>query len=227
MKNINLLILLLIIGLSSPNSFAQKMATDSLEYKARVSYPLDYTGVLKTNPLSMVWGSIPFTAEFMALYEFVSAPQQASQVGISYISKSPILKALEDSVQDLKLITANGVRFQLSHRFYFLKSYDYAPRGLYISPQFSYATVKISTKHLSSRDVYIRITQVNSNLLVGWQWINDMDFTLDVFGGLGYKNNIWEEHNSQTTIALNNDEFGPYYSGNVKISIGFHMGLAF
>lgn len=206
---------------------AQSHFSDSLIQKANEEYPLEYTAVLKTNPLFMLWGSIPLTAEFMALYEFVSAPQQTSQIGLSYISKSPILKAFEDTIPDLKLLTASGVRLQLSHRLYILSDYDYAPRGLYISPQISYATVKVSTKHFSSRDVYVRVTQFNANMLMGWQWIYDSDYTLDIFGGLGYKDNIWEGHNAQTTISLDNDDFGPYYAGPIKLTIGFHIGIAF
>ncbi|MBL4658600.1 MAG: hypothetical protein JKX73_11405 [Flavobacteriales bacterium] len=223
----SLFILFILLTLSVRTVWAQRGVSDSLMNRASMEYPLEYTGVFKTNPLSMLWGSIPLTAEFVALYEFVSAPQQSSQVGISYISKSPILKVFEDTIQDLKLLTINGVRLQLSHRLYFLSQYDFAPRGLYFAPQISYATVKVSTKHYSSRDVYIRVTQFNANMLIGWQWINGGDYTIDVFTGLGYKDNIWEGHDSQTTIRIDNDEFGGYYSSNFKFSIGFHLGIAF
>jgi len=227
MKQIRVLIFLIICGSSIRTGLAQFQASDSDNPEAHHEYPIEYSGVLKTNPLSILWGTIPLSAEYMVLYEFVSAPQQASQIGISYISKSPILSAFEDSIQDLKQLTINGVRIQLSHRFYILNFYDYAPRGLYIGPQLSYATAKLSTKFYNSRDVYLRITQFNANLLVGWQWIFRNDYTIDVFGGLGYKDNIWEEHDSQSTIVVDTDELGDWYSGPVKISIGFHLGIAF
>jgi len=201
--------------------------SDSLTEDAGLEYPVEYEGVLKTNPLSMLWGSIPLTAEYMGVFEFVTSPQQASQIGLSYITKSPILKAFEDTVPDLKLLTANGVRLQLSHRFFILKSRGYAPRGLYLSPQVSYATVKVSTKHFKSRDVYIRVTQFNTNLLGGWQWIFANNYSLDVFLGLGYKDNFFEQHEAQTTISLDNDDFGDWYAGSVRISVGFHVGIAF
>jgi hypothetical protein len=163
----------------------------------------------------------------MAVYEFVTAPQQSSQIGLSYISKSPVLRAFQDTIPDLKLLTANGIRMQLSHRFYLLNRYNFAPVGLYVAPHVSYGTVKVSTKHFSSRDVYLRITHFNINLLSGWQWVYHNNYTLDVFLGLGYKDNIWEEHDSQSTISLDNDDVGGWYSGNVKFTIGFHVGIAF
>lgn len=218
----------ILIGVASASiSKAQKADLDSMLRQADIAYPLEYEGVLKTNPLSVLWGSIPLTSEYMVVYEFITAPQQSSQIGLSYISKSPVLKAFEDTIPDLKLLTANGVRMQLSHRFYLLKGYDFAPQGMYIAPQVSYATVKVSTKHYSSRDVYVRITHFNVNLLSGWQWVYSSNYTLDLFTGLGYKDNIWEEHDSQTTISLDNDDVGGWYSGNVKFTIGFHLGIAF
>ena len=222
-----ILAVILISIASASTSKAQKADSDSMMYQADIAYPLEYEGVLKTNPLSVLWGSIPLTSEYMVVYEFVTAPQQSSQIGLSYISKSPVLKAFEDTIPDLKLLTANGVRIQLSHRIYLLGSYDFAPRGWYIAPQVSYATVKVSTKHFSSRDVYLRITHFNVNLLSGWQWVYSNNYTLDLFTGLGYKDNIWEEHDPQTTISLDNDDVGGWYSGNVKFSIGFHLGIAF
>ncbi|MBL4576988.1 MAG: hypothetical protein JKX74_00870 [Flavobacteriales bacterium] len=221
-----LAVLLFLKLMLSHIGLAQGLDKDSLIQRASEEYPVEYEGVLKTNPLSMLWGSIPLTAEFMVLYEFVTAPQQASQVGISYIGKSPVLKAFEDTVPDLNLLTISGVRLQLSHRFYFLKSYDFAPRGLYLSPHISYATAKVSTKHFSSQDVFVRINQFNLNTLLGWQWIYKRGHTLDVFGGLGYKDNFWEIHDAQNTISLANDDMGKWYTGPVKLSFGFYFGLA-
>jgi len=218
---------LLLTCLASINlANAQTDVSDSLMQRASEEYPLKYAGVLKTNPLSMLWGSIPVTAEYMVLYEFVTSPQQASQVGLSYISKSPILKLFEDTVPDLKLLTANGVRLQISHRFYLVKSRGFAPRGFYLAPHLSYATVRISTKHYRSRDVYIGVTQFNSNLLIGWQWIYDNNYTFDAFVGWGYKDNFAVEHDAQRTISLNTDDFGAWYTGPLKFSFGFHIGIA-
>ena len=218
----------LVIGVASASiSKGQKVSADSMMHQADIAYPLEYDGVLKTNPLSILWGSIPLTSEYMAVYEFVTAPQQSSQIGLSYISKSPVLRAFQDTIPDLKLLTANGIRMQLSHRFYLLNRYNFAPAGLYFAPHVSYGTVKVSTKHFSSRDVYLRITHFNINLLSGWQWVYHNNYTLDVFLGLGYKDNIWEEHDSQSTISLDNDDVGGWYSGKVKFTIGFHVGIAF
>ena len=110
-----ILAVILISVTSASTGMAQKADSDSMMYQADIAYPLEYEGVLKTNPLSVLWGSIPLTSEYMVVYEFVTAPQQSSQIGLSYITKSPVLKAFEDTIPDLKLLTANGVKIGRAH----------------------------------------------------------------------------------------------------------------
>ena len=150
--------------------------------------------IIKTNPLTILWGSIPLTAEYRVMVEQTSSKNQSDQIGISYLGKSPVLKLFEDSTEDSNLLIVRGFRFQASHKFYINKLGDllglpfseYAPHGLYISPHLSYSTAKFSTKFLNSRDVFIRITHFNVNFLVGYQLIHDF-WALDFFVGLGYK----------------------------------------
>ena len=222
------LLLILLIAFFGIHCQAQETtlpAKDTIAKTTSIHYPIEYKGVFKTNPLMPLWGSIPLTAEYMGLYEFVTSPQQTSQIGLSYLTRSPVLKLFEDTVTDIKTVIINGIRGQVSHRFYLLESYFYAPKGLYLSPHISYATVKVSTKYLQSMDAYWRITHFNMNLLMGWQWIKSNALTFDVFVGMGYKENTWEEHHGQKTTTVDTDDMGNWYNRNSKISIGFYLGI--
>jgi len=65
------------------------------------------------------------------------------------------------------------------------------------------------------------------NLLAGLQLIINEDQVIDMYMGLGYKNNFWEEHQSQNNISINADDLWPWYNNPVKFTIGFKVGLGF
>ena len=203
-----------------------------------VSQPIDnpqtVSTVIKTNPLAVLWGSIPFTSEYRFMIELTSSKKQSDQIGISYLGKSPVLKLFEDTIENLNLLIVRGIRFQGAHKFYInklgiyfgLPGSEYAPNGLYLSPHLSYSTAKFSTKFFNSRDVFIRTTHFNVNLLLGYQLIREY-WALDFFAGMGYKNNIWIEHDQQNSININTSDFGPLYNSPVKLNLGFNVGFVF
>ena len=185
--------------------------------------PQTVNTIIKTNPFSVLWGPIPFTAEYRAIMELTSSKNQSDQFGISYLGKSPVIKLFEDSIDDLKLLIIRGLRFQASHKFYIM---DYAPHGFYLSPHLSYSSAKFSTKFANSRDIYIRATHFNVNLLAGYQFLPDF-WALDIFAGLGYKKNTWIEHDQQNTINIDTGDFGELYNSSVKLTLGFNVGIVF
>lgn len=196
--------------------------------------------VLKSNPFSIMWGPIPFTAEYKIGYEAVTGPKQSSQVMFSYLGKSPIFSLLESDLanqqgQDIKLLF-QGFRFQGSHRFFahgleealHLGTHEYAPEGLYISPHISYSTVRISNKYLNSYDIYIRGSHFNINLNVGYQLFISDRLCVEGFAGLGYKRNWWQERFSSSVVqGIDTQEFGALYNNPVRFSIGYTFGYAF
>jgi len=238
MKQFSNTIILLIFIIHYPLFIIHSQAQDEeiapLGVSQLADNPQAVNTVIKTNPLAILWGSIPFTAEYRVMIELTSAKNQSDQIGISYLGKSPVLKLFEDSIEDLNLLIVRGIRFQASHKFYINKLGDllglpfseYAPHGLYISPHLSYSTAKFSTKFFNSRDVFIKGTHFNINLLFGYQLIRDF-WALDFFAGLGYKKNSWIEHYQQNPAPINTSEFGEFYNSPVKLNLGFNAGLVF
>lgn len=229
MKQFSNIIILLIFITHYPLFIIHSQAQDE-----EIINPQAVNNIIKTNPLAILWGSIPLTAEYRVMIELTSSRNQSNQIGISYLGKSPVLKLFEDSIEELNLLIVRGIRFQASHKFYINKLGDllglpyseYAPHGLYISPHLSYSTAKFSTKFLNSQDVFIKGTHFNVNLLAGYQLIRDF-WALDFFAGLGYKKNTWIEQDQQNSININTSDFGKFYNSPVKLNLGFNVGVVF
>ena len=194
--------------------------------------PQPYTLVLKTNPLPVIWGPVWFTSEYRFVNEFVVAPNQSSQIGISFLGKSPIFSWFDNTFNQsnrLKVLV-RGFRFQLSHKFYLnelLNTGLYAPQNFYIGPLFSYSTARYTNKYLNLYDIYVRSTHINLNFIAGYQWISSKSYAIDMFAGMGYKKNTWIEHSPPTFTPMNTDDFGPFYNSNLKLIFGFNVGKAF
>ncbi|HET6245120.1 MAG: hypothetical protein H0V01_14130 [Bacteroidetes bacterium] len=191
--------------------------------------PQPFSVVFKTNPLPILWGPVYFTSEYRIVNEFVVGPNQSSQIGISFLGKSPIFTLIDNAMSQngtLKIMV-RGIRVQLSHRFYLNRKDTYAPEGFYLGPLFSYSTARFTNKHLNIYNVYIRSTHINLNMIGGYQLILPGDFVIDMFSGFGYKENTWEEHTPPTITPINTDDFGPSYNSNFKIILGFNIGKAF
>lgn len=221
------------------------MASSAVKAQEEES-PLPYSPhkvrtVIKGNPFSILAGVIPFTSEYRLIAEYAVSKNQATQIGFSYLGKSPFLALIESGNNignngfDQKL-KVRGYRIQASHKFYlsqfgdrYNKSNYLAPQGFYISPLISYSSAKIYMQYFQVYDVWIRATHFNANLLVGGQMFLGK-VVIDIFTGIGYKENEWSERLSQTQINyLNLDELGlpPSYSGNFKFSLGFNIGYGF
>lgn len=182
--------------------------------------------VIKTNPLPILWASIPFTSEFRYVQEVPIARYQSLQLGFSYIGKSVILTLIENASRHKNepRVVVSGFRIQFSHRYYFTEL-EYAPVGFYIGPHISYSTAKFSTRYGMIFNNYLQGTHYNINLIGGVQLLAD-DFTVDVFGGLGYKKNTWVSHSANNVISMDLTD-SRLYNSPVKITLGFNIGMAF
>lgn len=207
-------------------------------------YPVKHSWVIKTNPGAVLWGQIPLTAEYRAAVETVTGVNQSAQLDLSYLRKSPIVTALEDSINstsnyDLRLLI-RGFRIQSQYRFYLNGLFDgmlggesfaiTAPNGFYIAPHFSYAQARITTRNAIRYDTYTNISHLNFNLLSGFQIVWN-SISMEAFVGLGWKQNRWVESDQGTKRVLSRDElsdrFFPLYASPVKLSGGFNFGIAF
>lgn len=198
---------------------------DSIKLKPLNPQPVSY--IIKTNPLPVFWGPIPFTSELRVLQEIPVALFQSSQVGFSYIGKSLFLTMAENSIRQNNepRIKVTGFRIQYAHRFYYRRN-NYAPEGAYIGPLVSYSAARFGTRYSRQFDHYVQASHFNANMMLGYQAVGDGGFSVDAFIGVGYKKNTWEYHQSNRSVPISFDEI-PYYSSNFKFSLGFNLGMAF
>ncbi len=206
--------------------------------------PQEPAHVFKVTPYMLVWGPIPFTAEYRLTNEWITGRQRSTQLSISYLGKSPILANIEDSLNNgtnngyraIK-IRVRGARLQLSHRFYLNdilqgltirhRINEYAPNGYYIAPHFSFSTAEFTTPYLRTVDSYLRFTHTNINLLIGRQFFFWPHMCFDLYTGLGYKNNIWTEKAPSNNLRRVNPNDMGIYKGNFKFTLGVDIGFYF
>ncbi len=188
------------------------------------------SNIIKTNPLVILWGAIPYSAEYRLNYETSIAIRQTIEIGGAYLGKSLILKMIEDTMYQNNsskppYLKVKGYRVQGQYR-YFIKLFEkYRPEGIYIALHSSYSYAKIF-RYINNE--YIKITHLNTNMLLGYQYFIDDNITLDVFSGIGYKNNKWEEYNINGTYnAIDTDDLGGYYNSNLKFILGCNIGIGF
>lgn len=217
------------------NDSLHRAKKDSLKSLLKTRHSPAALSVYKTNPFSILWGPIPFTAEYKLIRETAFAPNQSIVAGISFLGKSPLLSLAEQAQQNNGTNTSapnqklkiRGWRFQMAYRYYLTKRK--APRGFWCGPQLSWASATISSASLSPLNIYIQGTHFNINALAGYQAIIRDKVAFDFFFGLGYKKNTWIEHYSptRTRIIHEFDDISPIYKYPIKITLGINFGVAF
>lgn len=190
----------------------------------------------KANPIPVFFGPIPNTSEYRIAFEIVANKNFSYQFAGSYLSKSIIIGAfVPDSLKGiLKQFEYPGSRIQLQLRYYFLKIESDAtvrdmlkPSGLYLALHGSYAQAVLKIKNTNyPRDHWHNLT---ANALIGAQFINQKDFGIDLFFGLGYKSNRvfhtdYFERTTEVDIKSSYDSpLGDYLASSLKVSCGFHI----
>jgi len=222
----HLILFLIVLVFQNTILFSQIKNEKSKQYKLKNNF------IIKTNPLTMIGGSIPLTSEFRIVFESAISRNQSLQIGASYLGKSPILYYYEKN--DSSYIKNNikfvvyGFRIQLSYKFYITnKLFNcYAPKGLYVSPLFSYSSANFTDKYNKTFNNYINATYINYNLIFGYQNTIKDKFVYDLFAGGGYRQNKWYRHVSQSYKSLDDD--GLYLlNRNLNIILGFNIGWMF
>lgn len=194
------------------------------------------SAIFKTNPVIWLWSDVPLTAEYRLAFEYINGQHESTEIAISYLGKSPLLKMFEEELgEDIANLRVFGFRIQASHRFFLNDLFpnldhthtNYSPQGIYIAPHFSLASARITTRYLGARQVFMELTHFSANVLIGRQYFYSDHYTLDVFGGLGYKRNTWKEHDQQNVLTFDPGDTSGYYFSPIKIIIGFNMGIYF
>ncbi|MCE9538067.1 MAG: hypothetical protein K8R85_02460 [Bacteroidetes bacterium] len=222
----------ILISLMLSSVIASALDGDTIRIKPPVQkkvYPTPPL-ILKTNPLAILWGPIPFTAEYRLVAEVTTGRKQSSQIGISFLTTSPLWKTFEAAanIPTKYHFIARGWRIQVSHKFFLIGSKKYAPFGFYISPNVSYTNAHISIGlQRYYRQNYLDFRHFNANILVGMQIGKNSRFTMDIFGGMGYKKNTVLFHaNSFVILPYDMEEFGKFYNSNLKLVFGINFGYA-
>ena len=225
--------LVIIITILLTAFFANAQDALSKLDSAKLQNPHIYTAVIKTNPLTILWGEIPMTSEYRLCFETVTARNQSAQIDISYLGTNLIIKSLEEQLlkrSDIQIV-AQGYRLQARYKFFVLDHIssffdnNYSPEGWYIGPHISYATAVISDREFLYYDYYIRGTHLNMNIIMGRQRFRG-NFTYDFFFGLGYKNNFWIEREN-TQVSSTKMDFGQFYNSHIHIVLGINAGFGF
>lgn len=224
-------LLVIILLFMSNNLLAQQSINiDSLKKQP----PQPISNLIKFNPFPIFWGAIPLTSEYRLLREIPISTDQSIQVGFSYLGKNIFLAMAERQPNfgnpswnnPQTRITTNGYRLQLSYR-YFIGN-KLTPKGAYIGPLISYSEAYFSDKYMSNYQVHVKVTHFNANMLIGYQVIIWNKIAMDLFTGLGYKKNLWQE-NTPTNRTYQPIDIGdiPFYSWPVKFTLGVNFGIAF
>jgi len=178
--------------------------------------------LLKTSPLAILQGPILFTSEYRIAYEYSFIKNISMQLSGSYLGKSPMLYIVESVSNPPFKFTVTGFRFMVEWKYYFNKElFD----KFYIGPQYSYSYAKITDKYSSTFNDYIKAVYTNYSLKIGYQFILD-NVCIDIYYGLGYRDNQWIEHINQNSTMLDNEDF-ELYKGNLKVILGFNVGFVY
>jgi hypothetical protein len=189
--------------------------------------------ILKINTLSVLWGPVPLTAEYRLTLEMPSSKNQAMQLGLSFLGKSPIWAMVEKQTKTgfhpLDFVVT-GVSVQIANKFYLVPKKFGSPFGYYIAPQVSYSNAHISlSKSRAYRQTYIDATQFSVGFIIGRQLARGKAkrFTTDAYVGAGYKNNTWIYHaNTFTKGPYDTSDFPKYFHSHVKLTAGINLGWA-
>ncbi|MEQ9186460.1 MAG: hypothetical protein RLP15_01920 [Cryomorphaceae bacterium] len=184
----------------------------------------------------MLHGPIPNTSEYRLGFEVAGGERFSYQIVGSYLNKSLLINALApDSLKSLaSQYEFPGYRFQLQTRYYVMRINDgksikeiMTPNGIYIALHASYAaaTWKPKDQNFPRQDW----TNITLSGLIGVQLMTDDDFGIDMFFGLGYKQNraFFTDYRQRTTSIDIKESYdgalGGYLASPVKVSCGFHF----
>lgn len=223
------MILLIFSGIYSSNGIYAQDTSDSdhIYFKDSLQqhFQSDFN-IFKTNPLTVLWGSIPFTSEYRITYETSTGRKQYANIGAAYLGKNVVLlKGYASLISNPEAYKFNGYKVHFSYRW-IIHEFGPHPEGIYVGPYISYAHLRIENTQSAGISDHAIIDHFHIAAIMGAQIKLGGIFYGDVFGGIGYKNNNWDNHvkySSQQLIDLDNLDY--VYDYNIKIKIGFSLGI--
>jgi hypothetical protein len=210
------------------NSFAQhkddqKHVNDSIELKRISESSQKHSSIYKTNPFAIFWGSIPFTSEYRLMEEFRINLNQTFTIGASYLGMSPIValavNANRGNGQPKRII--QGFRFQAAYKYYPEKEY-FPPEGYYVGTMVSYSSAIFTYQQANVFQYYLKMRYFNLTFIAGRQYFFG-NCALDIFIGMGYKNNTYEEYFLNNYKYFDPKDF-PLLNTHFKFVAGMNIG---
>lgn len=181
--------------------------------------------VIKTNPFaslaSGIWLGpvIPLTAELPRVTFEYGTGNHGFMLSGGYLGWSA-MGSLEDSEgnQVRDVISNHGFKAQGIYKYYVSGT---APKGFYIGPHVSYSYALMSDKE--DKNNYLLGTNIIGSAALGYQFISEGGFSLDIFTGFGFQSKNWEVGGEGADVE---DEEIKGYSG-LKIPFVINFGYAF
>lgn len=237
MNTRSILLLLLFTLLLSDLSIKAYTVNDTIRFvqpppkKKKKPYPSQPL-VLKTSPLAILGGGvIPFTSEYRLSAEITTGRVQSEQVSVGVLGKNLIwaIFELDQKNGNSETIKASGWRFQYMHKIYLVNRRHNSPYGFYVAPHLSYTNAHISYGlNRYYKNNYFEVRHFNANLVVGVQVGKLNRLTLDVCGGLGYKNNtVYHHANINRIMKYDTSDFGEYYNGHFHMMFDISIGYSY
>jgi len=209
--------IILLIILSWISSFGQFINNNEKGQEEIISQPL----VIKINPLAILVGPIILTSEYRIVAEYATMPHQSIQIGLSYLGKNIFLSKI-DTLNDYYNI--NGFRLQISYRWY-IKPYRINNKllGLYVEPHTSISNAYLNVPMASYKYQKYLFSYQNIAIKLGYQAAIAPNIFLDLFMGLGYRENWLSNEHTGEIEKLNYTDM-MIYKGDLKIYLGFNIG---
>ncbi|MDD3875303.1 MAG: DUF3575 domain-containing protein [Bacteroidales bacterium] len=225
------LVLLIVIFIFNNIIAQESVAIKPLSQRKKYNYE-----VLKTNPLAFFSGPCMATSELGLSYDFSLGKRSGISFGASLLTKNVFiyLAELSSSAQNPSSgstviyvtphIKISGYRLQAQYKFLIPFGSSY-PNAFYFGPHASYASTYMGNEHNIMNTDYYRIIHKNISLLMGFQMFLGKKVYLDIYQGLGYKNNnLFYYKNPKSFIKEESDFIFTGMPNNLKISLGIYMG---
>ena len=151
----------------------------------------------------------------------VSYEQRVSKLFTPYVQvgfQGPLTFDLE-TAETQEQIKTSGVNLQVGNKFYF--NSNKTPSGFYMSPQFTFNSVKLNEDG-SVPGGYIRIQDFGFSGIFGYQIVRSKGFAMCAYTGAGiFRRNYFDSTMIESTTVINHNETG------IRPYLGLQFGYAF
>ncbi len=193
--------------------------------------------LIKTRPGAIFFGPNFITSEWGLNYEFTVADNNALSLGASLLSKNIFIYMAErmealthniasNMVQISPVFKISGYRFQAQYKW--IMPMFCSSCGVYMGPHASFSHSYFSYRQRAYTQDYYHIVHKNISLYMGYQHLLNNKFFIDLYFGLGYKNNSTYYHNTTKDFKkVENDFVLTGFPIKLKISMGYYFGYKF